>query len=630
MSTSDQNQAINLTITKFPQNLIVPNADSIVSIQVSSQSKKDEKFKFSFEGENLDVKCEPEEFYKELEFRPGESKTIDLKLRSTGDGHGKLIINAYWMKLVQYTIKVQKLRDKVPSSNIKKILGGVQALTPDSNDKFKAKNFFVNSQKKNNIKNLENEIHSMRAEYEAFKQSQSELAVSNLVSPKPGVSPENIDSQLKTLAKQYLSVKNFYKALETALKLYNEAERIQFYYDLIRAYATVDLNACLEVIKSIDDQFNNYEIINKLILDFVDINHEEIIKILSLVEDPSKKEEIIAKVLGNVIKKDYRLALKLTYSIQDELLKVKALFDVIKELNRNKNYEEILTVINQINQIIINSSKINLANQNYQNPAYEYLKKAIYIIAELDSPKAAEEVISTIKSESVRERMLKDTFDIIYILVDEFRERVEPVPLFSQLYLLNVFSSKISSEVKDFSLMGGNISSNLLSNDYNCKLAILSLFSYDFSIFPIIDRIYTDLKFNGNKSFAYYIFPSTKNHNEEELSIMQSTLRLFLPPNKISNQMILFNLDFIPYLGQPTVILASESEDLANLNAKIQKTFGNNVQTLIDNSFFEGGQTVTNLNNIFMSNNFKIINLILSYEFLNDYNLFKSFIETFS
>ncbi|MFW9782050.1 MAG: hypothetical protein ACFFFB_07180 [Candidatus Heimdallarchaeota archaeon] len=632
MSTSDHTQMINLTITKFPQNLLIPNADNIVSIQILSQSKKNETFKFSFEGENLEVIFEPKEFDAELEFKPGESKSVDLKLKPTGDGYGKLIINAFLMKIVKYAVKVHKLRDTLPSSNIKKILEGVQALTFDSGDNFKAKNFFVNSQKKNNIKSLENEIKSMRSEYEVYlqTQSQSERAISTLIPSKPGLSAENIESQLKMLAKQYLSANEFYKALETALKLYNETERIQFYYDLIRAYGTVDLNACLHMIKSIDNPISKIDIINKLVLDFVDINHDEIIKILSIIEEPSKKEESIAKVMGNVIKKDFQLALKLTYLIEDDLLKVKVLFGVAKELNKGKNKEDVLKIINQINQIIINSAKINLAEQDFQNPAFGYLKNAIYILAELNSPKAAEEIINKIKVENVRERVLKDTFDVIYILVEEYREKVEPTPIFSQLYLLNIFSSKIISEVQEFALMGGNISSNLLSQDYNCKLAILSLFSYDFSIFPIIDRIYSDLKFNANKSFAYYIFPSTKHHNEEELSVMQTTLRLFLPPNKVSDQILLFNLDFIPYLGKPTIILASESEDLSSLKAKVQKNLDNNVQVLIDNSLFSGGQTVTNLNSIFMSHYFKIVNLILSYEFLNDYNLFKGFIEAFS
>ncbi len=627
MSSSNPNKVINLTITKFPQNLLIPNGENQVSIQVMNTSNKIESLKFSFEGENLEIFYEPKEFKNEIKFEPGETRKIDLKLNPTADGYGKLTINAYWMKLIQYTIKVQKIRDVISSSNIKKILGSLQGLTTNSGDKFKPKEFFLNTQK-NDLKKLEKEIKSMRDDYESYIQSQAQSneAISTLVPPKPGSSLENIDSKIKILAKLYLSIKEFYRALETSLELSNESERIQFYYDLIRAYATVDLDACLQVIANLNDEVKKHEIINKLALDFVDLNHDHLIKVINLIENPLKKEEVVAKVIGNVLKKDFQLALKLTYLIKDEILKVKVLFNVAKKLHESKNKEEILRIINQINQIILNSSKINLNNP--QHPAYQFFKNSICLLAELDCPKAADKIIKSISAQDVREKITKDLFNEIYVLVDELRTKIEPTLIFSQYYLLNVFASKIINEVRDFSLNGGNVSSNLLSRDYNFNIAFLSLFNYDFGIFPIIDRIYSDLKFNSNKSIAYYIYPSIQNHNQEDLNIIQNTLRLFVPSNKITNQVYLFNLDFIPYLGKPTIILAADSEDLNQLKSRIIKKFGSNVQVLIDDSFFEGGQIVANLKNVFTSYNFKIINLILSYEFLNDHTTFKSFIES--
>ncbi len=627
MSSSDPDKVINLTVTKFPQNLLIPNGDNQVSFQIMNASNKVETLKFSFEGENLDINYEPKEFKNEIKFEPGETRNIDLKLTPTADGYGKLTVNAYWMKLIQYTVKVQKIRDVISSSNIKKILGSIQVLTTDSGDKFKPKSFFINTQK-NDLKKLEKEIKSMRAEYESYMQSQvhPSKAISALVPPKPGISLENIDSKIKILAKHYLSIKEFYRALETSLKLSNETERVQFYYNLIRAYATVDLDACLQVITNLNDEVKKLEIINKLALDFVDLNHDHIIKIVNLIENPLKKEEVVVKVVGNVLKKDFQLALKLTYLIKDEVLKVKVLFNIAKQLHESKNKEEILRIINQINQIILNSSKIILNNS--QHPAYQSFKNSICLLAELDCPEAADKVIKSIGTQDVRENITKDLFNEIYVLVDELRTKIEPTLIFSQYYLLNVFASKIINEVTDFSLNGGNVSSNLLSRDFNFNIAFLSLFSYDFGIFPIIDRIYSDLKFNSNKSIAYYIYPSIRHHSQEELNIIQNTLRLFVPPNKISNQIYLFNLDFIPYLGKPTIILAAHSEDLNQLKSRINKKLGSNVQVLIDDSFFEGGQITTNLKNVFMSYNFKIINLILSYEFLNDYNMFKAFVES--
>lgn len=627
MSSLTTNKVINLTVTKFPQNLLIPNGDNHVLLQVMNASNKIETLKFSFEGESLDITYEPKDFKSEIKFEPGETRKIDLKLIPTADGYGKLTINAFWMKLIQYKVKVQKVRDVISSSNIKKILGSIQVLTTDSGEKFKPKTFFVNT-KKNDLKKLENEIKSMRADYESYirNQAQSNEAISALVPPKPGISLENIDSKIKILAKQYLSIKEFYKALKTSLELSNETERVQFYYDLIRAFATVDLDACLQVITNLNDEVKKLEIINKLALDFVDLNHDHIIKIISLIKNPLKKEELITKVIGNVLKKDYQLALKLAYLIQDEALKVNVLFNVVKKLYESKNQEEILRIINQIIQITLSSLKVNLNNP--QHPVYQLFKNSISILAELDCPEAADKIINSIGTQVVRENIAKDLFNEIYAMVDELRTKIEPTLIFSQYYLLNVFASKITNEVTDFSINGGNVSSNLLLGEYNFNIAFLSLFSYDFGIFPIIDRIYSDLKFNSNKSIAYYIYPSVRHHNQEESTIIQNTLRLFVPPIKISNQVYLFNLDFIPYLGKPTIILASDSEDPNLLKSKIIKKLGNNVQVLVDNSFFKGGQIVTNLKNIYMSYNFKIFNLILSYEFLNDYSTFKAFVES--
>ncbi|MFX0025591.1 MAG: hypothetical protein ACFE8M_04190, partial [Candidatus Hermodarchaeota archaeon] len=151
MSPSDTNKVINLTVTKFPQNLLVPNGDNHISLQIMNTSDKVETLKFSFEGESLDITYEQKEFEKEIKFEPGESRKIDLKLIPTADGYGKLTINAYWMKLIEYTVKVQKVRDVIASSNIKKILGGIQILTTDSGDKFKPEIFFINK-KRNDLK----------------------------------------------------------------------------------------------------------------------------------------------------------------------------------------------------------------------------------------------------------------------------------------------------------------------------------------------------------------------------------------------------------------------------------------------------------------------------------------------
>jgi hypothetical protein len=153
------------------------------------------------------------------------------------------------------------------------------------------------------------------------------------------------------------------------------------------------------------------------------------------------------------------------------------------------------------------------------------------------------------------------------------------------------------------------------------------LFSYNFSIFPIIDRVYSDLLFNNNKNIAYYIFPSKENHNQSELKTINNTLKQLIASNigKTPSQVLIFNLDFIPYLGKPTIILSSESDISKYISSKIA-SLKNSVNTLTDDSFFSGGISYDNLKQLFPSPKCKVVNLVLSYEFLNDYDIFKSFL----
>ncbi|MHA1194175.1 MAG: hypothetical protein ACTSP9_18125, partial [Promethearchaeota archaeon] len=218
-----------------------------------------------------------------------------------------------------------------------------------------------------------------------------------------------------------------------------------------------------------------------------------------------------------------------------------------------------------------------------------------------------------------------DVFDEIYVMVDEIKTKIEPTVVFSQYYSLNVLTSKSSKEIRDFSFVGGNVSNNVLMDDFNFNFTFITLFSLDFSIFPFIDRVYNDLKNNSHKSFAYYLYPSISNHNEEELQIMQSTLTQFFPINKMKGPITMFNLDFIPYLGKPTIILSTQNSQL--ISSKIQKKLGDRVKLIVDNDLFEGGKVKEFLERVFHSNNITVINLILSYEFINDYNILKAFVE---
>ena len=255
-------------------------------------------------------------------------------------------------------------------------------------------------------------------------------------------------------------------------------------------------------------------------------------------------------------------------------------------------------------------------------------KNVLHALAEIDSPTSANAIIERIPIQEVKEKILKDIFDDFYIMVDEVKTKIESEIAFSQYFLLNTYVSAISNDIMNFSLTGGNVSNNVLVNNFNFNHVFLSLFGFDFSTFPILDRLYNELKYTLNKSIAYYTFPSKDYYNQEEFRTLTNSLKQFFKNfENTPGQVSIFNLDFIPYLGKPTVILSQESELDNNMHSKIKK-IGDSINVIVDDSLFNGGKISEDLKQILSSNKCKISNLVLSYEFINDYDIFKTLIES--
>ncbi len=572
---ANASNVISLNITQFPQNLIIPNVANVVSIQVINNSSKKENFQFTFEGENLSINVKPDELNGHVEFEPGETKNIELRLTPTADGFGKLTINANWLKIVQYTVKVQKVRDIASTGKIKQILGKKEYNLSKKIDKLNPNEFFI-SMDKNELKQLEKQYTSMKR--------------------SPERSNQEIENMIQQLAKGYLANNNPQKALEFALEIPDDTEKMNFYYNIIRAYASINFDYTFQMVQGITDINLKQTLLHYLAFDRIDTDISQATSISNLVGD--------------------------------ELLKAKLLFFISKKLHETNKKLEIVNNLNQIISILAKSIVLNSNNKKIKNKSYEFLKDAIWVLAEINSPQTADTIIEAIPSQELKEKVAMDLFNVIYEMVDEIRTKVESTLVSSQYFILNTYASTVNEKLKNFSLIGGNVSNNILAKDFNFNVALLSLFSFDFSIFPILDRVYNDLRYSLNKSIAYYILPSKENYNESELGVLNYTLKLFFNNlARSSSQVFVYNLDFIPYLGKPTIIISSEQDIFDYINSKTKK-LGDSVNLIIDDSLFKGGKIVENLNQVLPPNKCRVINLVLSYEFINDYNTFKAFIQS--
>jgi len=586
---SNSSSIISLNITRFPQNLLIPNVDNGVSIQVINNSAKNEKFKFVFEGENLTVNLGSEELRDQIEFAPNETKNIDIKLTPEVDGFGKLNINAHWLKIIEYTVKVQRVRETVPKSKIKSLLEKYFFKEAKKFDTLNPQDFIIEMTIKE-LQQGEEQLAIMKNNYNAS------LSVDPASTTQyPEVKIEDINDNIRKLARGYFSNKNIFKALEFALVLSDPAEQINFYMKLIRAFAFENLDEAIKIVKNLQDQKTKQELFMSIVLDQIPVNPIS--------------------------------SIKLAESSEDFLLQIKILLNIAKKLYEEIKSSELSNILNCIIESILKSQQGN-NDRKQQKRSHEILADVLCLLAEVENPSVSHGIIEGLSQQELKEKITKDIFDTIYVLVDEVRTKIESESVFSQYFLLNTYVSNINNEMKNFSNIGGNVSNNILSGDFDFKLAFLSLFNFSFSIFPIIDRVYNDVKFNMKKSIGYYILPSIDNYLNTELSTLKTTIKQFFRNfANISNQLYIFNLDFIPYLGKPTIILSSESHLNESLKSKIQK-LGDKVNLIIDDSMFKGGKIYDVLREIVPPAKGEIINLLLSYEFINDYNILIEFIKT--
>ncbi|TFG25802.1 MAG: hypothetical protein EU532_11340 [Promethearchaeota archaeon] len=611
MSVPEQGKAISIIFTKFPQNLLIPSIDNLIGFQAINSFNNDEKFKFDFEGENIEINI-PKELDEEIHFRPGEMKNLDIKLIPTVDGYGTLTFNVNWLKRVEYTVKVKKVREQISKSQIKEILSRNSITFSMETANFNPENYIFEYSSKE-LKHAEKQLNLMREKYSTNTNSDVKL--------------KDIDKSISNIAKGYIYHKNPVRALELALEISDEKEKLTLYYNLIRAYAKFDLNGTIEIVKNLAKNEKRIELIKNLALDQINVDPEQVPRIAFLIDDISQREQFMSNIIGRIMKINVDIAVKISQIIANELLRVKILINIIKEVY-DKNNSKANEILRHIINTIEKSTELNLSEKNYKNPAYKIYKDCIALLAELDSTKAADNLLIGFNLREAKDKIAEEIFDLIYKMVDETRIRFDPVPVFSQYYIFNTYVSSLNENIKQFSMMGGNLSHNILVKDFNFDIIFMSLFSYDFSIFPLIDRVYTDLKYNDNKTIAYYIYPSKDNHSPSEINIMNNTLNQFGLISKFNtkpNKILILNLDFIPYLGKPTIIISSDQEVAQSFLTKIDKKLGNNVNIKYDNSLFKGGKTEEHLKQLFSSPKCELVNLILSYEFINNYEIFKTF-----
>jgi len=616
---SQTQNIVGLNFLNFPLKLLIPDQDFQLNFQIINNSPNSELYQIIINEENIDI-IQSEDFAKGVQFKAKETKQFQIKLRSKVNGQGKLIFNINHLKTVKYIVKVQKIREVVSISKINEIFGKEYITSTDMEDLFFKDEYIVNMS--------ENEIQEALSKLDLPDEPPVGSEYGEDSQP-PSFPVEQKQLLIKKIAKAYFTKKELLKAFRIIERLSDDNQRWDLYSDLVRAYAFINIGEAIKYANVIPNKERKENLLKNIALDVVLTDAEQASQIALLIDDPKLKETLLSEILFKCIRSNPLLAIEISNLIEDLTLRILVLFEICSALLDQNNKPKVLELIQKILTTLLSTKTINLAENKFNNFNYHLFLNSVHALAELDSPKAADAYIKSLKVKKLRKHISKDLFDILYKMVDETRTKIDSKVVLNQYYLINTYASRVFEGLSNFTNMDGNISENVLSNNFNFKVLLFCLFGYSFNIFPFIDRIYKELKGENNILSAYYIYPVKGKYRENDTLTIKKTIEHFFKSNfsQMSGNTYIFNLDFIPYLNTPTIIMESDPSIKNLIQSKINNILRNKISLILDDGVFKGGDLSEFLKSIFPINRFKILNLALSYEILNDYILFKDFIK---
>ena len=121
-----------------------------------------------------------------------------------------------------------------------------------------------------------------------------------------------------------------------------------------------------------------------------------------------KKNPLLIDVIARTISINPSLAYDLSHLIRDEFSIAKILINVAEKFEEINNKPESIKILNQILNIFIKSNNIDLTENKFKNPAYDFIMDILQEIAEIDSPATANSIIEGFTHLKLKKRIQKD------------------------------------------------------------------------------------------------------------------------------------------------------------------------------------------------------------------------------
>ncbi|NVM54148.1 MAG: hypothetical protein HWN66_10645 [Candidatus Helarchaeota archaeon] len=216
---------------------------------------------------------------------------------------------------------------------------------------------------------------------------------------------------------------------------------------------------------------------------------------------------------------------------------------------------------------------------------------------------------------------------IVEQIIETFEKEVFSTPIY-----LNALDKESSGVLKRFANKGD---SNILTSETGLPLCVCYFYSEiqnsKWKIRPALIRAACIRMREKFGKFSYYIsYPLSREFDEKEIPVIQEAIKTFvLPHSSASTPMLLLNLDIIPELEKPSIIIGYEKSGIyEHVKNLLAKEFGNAIDIFVDDCVFSGGLLYNYLVNWTGSRQVRILNIILSNNFISNIRMFQKLLES--
>ncbi len=410
------------------------------------------------------------------------------------------------------------------------------------------------------------------------------------------------------------------KAYELASKIPDPAQKDSLFAIIAQQYAVKKSKKADQVVQ----QISNVTVRNQVLFQIIqylaskDLGHAA--DLAETHPDPEQRDKILANICRMAMQKDPPLGKKPLEQINDFSLKLQVTLEYASALS--------VTHPHEVESLI--KKAIDLIQKKAPPDALSLIADAISRFADDVDPAKAEVLYHKIP-QAQQQQIYNLVFNHLYVMVNVKRTRLGDELAAHVFFLFNSLCSNLNDLALQFVNDGGTASSNVLGNNPNAEIAIFNLFRQPFPLFPILERVYTELAYIQKKNFYYFLYPLKEYLSEREVNVLNYAIQRFWvkSPKSTRGQLFIFNMDFIPQQKVPTIILGSDEEVNLAIQSAIKRALPR-IDLTIDEGLFQGGKTHDFLTSVLPPPKFKIVNFVLTYDFLTNIELFKSFIIAFA